>query len=412
MKNTDRLFLGEGAVFPSDPEVSGINANTLVVGGTGTGKSMSIAAPLLINNRHHSMIIPISKRKILTSCKPVLEEHGYNVQVIDLDDGKLSTVGFNIFDYIKNDQDCMDFAKSISSDCAIKDDAYWENSVADSISAMLYILLLNSKLTGRTPTLETLHLLFRALSTRNSGINDIKGTTLDPLFDKAEELFPDNYASGAWRTYSRVAEKTASCIFSMISTCLAPIFTDTVIKASCLPSLNIASIGSRKTALFILTSTFDKAKNTYVNIIYSTILRVLMKTAEASRSNRLKVPVQIIFDDFACGTRIKDFDAYISIFRSAGISAIMLLQSEKQLFDIYGEYGADTILDNCDNYVYLGGNNTHTCEHISRRIDKPFKDIMNLELRHVIVIRRGMKPFVTERYKIFEDPMCPRSLRG
>ena len=45
--------------------------------------------------------------------------------------------------------------------------------------------------------------------------------------------------------------------------------------------------------------------------------------------------VRYIFEDFACTSPIQGFANDISLFRSAGLSAIMLLQSEYQLEAIY-----------------------------------------------------------------------------
>lgn len=58
---------------------------------------------------------------------------------------------------------------------------------------------------------------------------------------------------------------------------------------------------------------------------------------------------------------MQTFPEYISIFREKGMSLTILLQSEAQLHQMYGS-DAITILDNCDSYVYLGGNNISTAK--------------------------------------------------
>lgn len=43
-------------------------------------------------------------------------------------------------------------------------------------------------------------------------------------------------------------------------------------------------------------------------------------------------------------------------------------------------YGSDaiTILDNCDSYVYLGGNNIDTAKSISIRLNVPVNEVLHM----------------------------------
>lgn len=54
-------------------------------------------------------------------------------------------------------------------------------------------------------------------------------------------------------------------------------------------------------------------------------------------------------------------------------------------------YGSDaiTILDNCDSYVYLGGNNIDTAKSISIRLNVPVNEVLHMPVGREIVFRRG-----------------------
>ena len=94
-------------------------------------------------------------------------------------------------------------------------------------------------------------------------------------------------------------------------------------------------------------------------------------------NQRLPRHVKLLFDDLACGAKINDFSKHISIFREAGISVMMLLQSESQLRQKYSEEESETILNNCSTYAYLpGGMDLITCKNISQRLDVPLTDIL------------------------------------
>jgi hypothetical protein len=83
----------------------------------------------------------------------------------------------------------------------------------------------------------------------------------------------------------------------------------------------------------------------------------------------------------------------------------MLLQSESQLISMYGEDAATTIINNCDTYVYMGGMDITTCEHISQRTNQPLHKVMAMPLEQVVVFRRGSEPYVSKRYQILNDPL-------
>lgn len=142
-----------------------------------------------------------------------------------------------------------------------------------------------------------------------------------------------------------------------------------------------------------------------MNVLYADMFRKLFETAERRSDFKLKVPVHIICDNFACGSKIADFADYISIFRAAGISVTVLLQSESQLESMYGQTEATTIINNCDTYVYMGGMDIITCQHIALRLNMPLSRVMSMPLEQVCVFRRGAEPVVASRYQILEDPI-------
>ena len=121
-----------------------------------------------------------------------------------------------------------------------------------------------------------------------------------------------------------------------------------------------------------------------------------------------QVPVSVLADDFATGSRILNFPEYISIFREKQISVMLLLQSESQLERMYGIEDAITIIDNCDTYVYMGGMNLKTCRSISERLNVPLDEILYMPLGREVIFRRGQRPVVTQRYDILQNKAYQR----
>ena len=112
-----------------------------------------------------------------------------------------------------------------------------------------------------------------------------------------------------------------------------------------------------------------------------------------------------ICDDFACGCPIPDFADYISVVRAAGISFSLLIQSQSQLETLYGPYKAQTIRNNWDRMVYLGGMDLPTCEDIAKRADVPVQKVLSMPVGKCFVFERGKKAVYTDRYHTLEDPV-------
>ena len=133
------------------------------------------------------------------------------------------------------------------------------------------------------------------------------------------------------------------------------------------------------------------------------MFKQLFVYAETLPSGRLPIPVSVLADDFATGSRILNFPEYISIFREKQISVMILLQSEVQLERMYGYEDAVTIIDNCDTYVYMGGMNLKTCRNISERLNVPLEDVLYMPLGQEVIFRRGHRPVTTQRYNILSN---------
>ena len=140
------------------------------------------------------------------------------------------------------------------------------------------------------------------------------------------------------------------------------------------------------------------------NIFVSQVLSELFSIADKNPSGKLPIPTDIIFDDFATGAKVADMPEKISICRAKGIAfSGILLQSEAQLKRMYGEFGATEIIDDCDHYVFMGGNNYETAKTLSLKLNVPLDEILYLPVGHIIVFRRGQKPVFSTRYDIYND---------
>jgi len=406
---SDMTCLADGYVVPASFEKTGLNLNEIIVGTTGCGKSMSNAYSRLLHTFESSVVVPIAKLAIRDKFARMFEERGY--KVIDLDFAKPSrcTVGYDPMDYIQSDEDVIQVARNFiggdpSRTKTGEVDPYWNDSATSVLAAEISLIRLWAQNRHVRPSFADVIELHRSIKYENT-TNSMK-TSIDKCFEDASRRWPGNRACELWKTVKDLSPKTASCIFSIVNGALDKIFSDSIVEMTKKRErIDFAKLGDEKTALFITTSPMNFTLQNYINVLYADMFRSLFEKAESNINYHLNVPVHIICDDFACGSRIIKFEDYISIFRAAGMSVTLLLQSESQLISMYGYEEATTIINNCDTYIYMGGMDIKTCNSIAQRTNRPLHQIMSLPLEKVIVFRRGSKPFEGRRYQTLEDPI-------
>ena len=396
----ENVILGEGCIYSTDSSVTGINNNIIVCGGSGSGKTMSISEPRILETYNGSLIITVTKRRIADKYKSMFIKRGYEVETINFVNPNKGSIGYDPLEYIKCNQDITFLADSIvnaGSNAVTSKDPYWSNAAASLLSAEIAYVLQKSE----RPCFAEVLVMNDVLSFWEDEDSSSIITSLDKYFQELEEESPDCFAISCWKTFRCLPRTTAGCVFGTLNAVMDKMFSEDLRNVFYInKTIDFQRLSSRKTVLFIVTNPVNLAANSFINIFYSTAFKELFEYAESKRSGKLPVPVHVLCDDFATGGKINDFVNYISIFREKDISVTLLLQSETQLRSMYEENEAETIINNCDTYIYLGGMDLKTAENISRRLNAPLEDVLYMPIGQEIIFRRGQKPIITKRYDI------------
>ncbi len=397
----DKVILGENCVYSTDCKQTGINNNIIVCGSSGCGKTMSVSEPRLLETYDTSLVITVTKRRIVNKYKKVFVDRGYEVQDLNFANPTAGDIGYDPLDYVKNYRDITFLAESIVKANPKKEnssfDPYWDDAAISLLSAEIAYVLM----TKENPT-------FADVLEMNEGLNIRGGESITTTYDKKFEYIakkdPNCFAVSCWKSFSQLPMRTAGCVFSTLNTTIDTIFSPELRKMMAMKrKVNFENLAKKKTLLFVTTSPVNPTLNCFVNMFYGNVFKQLFEFAETQPDGILPIPVHVLCDDFATGSRILNFHEYISIFREKGISVTLLLQSESQLEGMYGRNHATTIINNCDSYVYMGGMDIQTAQSISMRLNVPMEDILYMPIGQVVLFRRGQKPIVTKRYNITED---------
>lgn len=399
-RRTDPIVLAEDCVIDGGIGQSIPNYNVLVVGCTGTGKSLSVNYPTMFEMQESSMIANFPKAGEARQMAEHYQNKGYKTLILDLTDPDRSTVGFDPLQYVCSYDDIEELAtQSVMPVIQKTVDDYWQRKAVPLIGALIAATLM----TVDDATFADVLDMFDRMQITEHGYGISTG--LDTFFEQLKEKAPSSYAVREFYNFQSLPVKTASCVRDTAAACLSAMYPESVRKLMRKKkSIDFIGLATEKTALFIITSPVSTSLTCFANLVYGTGTKQLLSFASECGDYRLPRDVRLVFDDFAVGSKIHNFPNYMSIFRSAGISAIILLQSESQLYALYGEQDGQTIINNVSTYCYFsGGMDLTTCEHVAKRINKSLDAVLYSPLDRVYIMQAGQKPRITNRYPILRD---------
>lgn len=392
--NSNVRFLAENITVSNDTRVTGLNNNDLIIGSSGSGKTGGYVIPN-IQNISGSLIVTDTKGRLSKMFTGTLKSKGYKVFTLDFVN-PMNSCGYNPLMVIRRkpngkyrEQDILSLASAIMP-ILDKEEPFWEKAASGYIAFLIAFCLETCKVQDRN--LKTVCELHHIFMKQNGHLS----------FLQWAEDNPDTFAANKFAEISsiRSADKMWSSIMEFVNRAFEPFeFGEADAIFANRRNLNINNLGKEKTVLFLNISDTDRTYDQLVNLFYTQALQSLCALADENPRGRLMVPVKIIMDDFAAGTRIPNFDKIISVIRSREISVSLILQSMTQLESMYTAAEASTIINNCDHLLYLGTQDIKTAEFISYRAFKTPENVLCMPLNQAILITKGEKAAVVNKIR-------------
>ena len=405
----DTMILGENQYYSKDCIKTQLNNNVVVVGTSGAGKTRSVVRPNLMQ-ASGSYVVSDPKGNLAKTMGPYLESKGYKVVTIDFIHPDKS-LKYNPIGYCHNTTDIRKLAHTLTYELSqgkyatTTKDPFWDDTALLLLCAIIGYMLETDEIDESDKNLMTLSKLLRLATRTKSSLLDGHGEA--PLDErmKAHKMMMEleGKESWAWDRYDEfitAPNRTHATI--VISTISKMVTFDTLETRKMISGndIDFTDIGKRPTALFVEVSDTDRSMDILVNLFYTQLMNELCTYADDCCENGcLPVPVQFILDDFATNARIDNFQNMIANIRSRGISAMIMVQSESQLYAGYGD-NAQTIIDNCNTYVYMGGSNPKMADVIAKRANKPATRILNMPISMSWIFRRGEEPVLCHNFNL------------
>ena len=416
------------------------NLLQIIVGGSGSGKTRFLAKPnLMLANA--SFIVTDPKGEMLRSVGNLFLEEGYVLRVFDLIDPSKSDC-YNPFCYIRKDADVFklidNFIKNTTPKGAKANDPFWEKSeTALDAALMLYLL---HEAPPEDQNMETILYMIENGGAKEE--DDDYQSPLDLLFEALEEEQPDHIAVRQYHIFKQAAGKTAKSILVSAAVRLASFTLPEIQRITASDDMELGKLGERKQAIFcIIPDSNDASLNFLVGMLYTQAFQELYYQADKVHQGALPVPVRLMFDEFANVALPDGYARLQATMRSRNIMSTIILQNISQLKALFKD-DWEGIIGNADSFVYLGGNEQSTHKYISELLGKETIDtrtssqskgrngsfsqnfqqtgrelmtpdeVRRLDNKNAIVLIRGEKPVIDEKYDILKHPNIHRTEDG
>ena len=347
------------------------NLNTVVIGGSGAGKTRFYAKPNIMQC-NTSFVVLDPKGEIIRSVGHLLEENCYIIKVIDLIDMSKS-LGYNPFHYIQSDKDVLKLITNLIRNTTPKgsstNDPFWEKSETALLEALMLYLYHYAPEDEQNFTMVMEMLNYAEVKEDEEDYE----SPLDELFKRLEMIDSNSLALKQYKIYKQAAGKTAKSILISVGVRLAAFNLEELASLTKYDEMELEQIGERKTALFAIIPDNDSTFNFVVGMLYTQLFQMLYYQADYVHGGELPVPVHFLMDEFANVALPDEFDKLLSTMRSRQIFVSIILQNLAQIKALYKD-SWESILGNCDETYYLGGNEQSTHKYISELLGKETLD--------------------------------------
>lgn len=276
---------------------------------------------------------------------------------------------YNPFVYLMNDNDVQrlvtNLFKSTTPKGSQSNDPFWDTAASMLLLALIFYLKYEAPENEQNFPMVMEMLRAGDVSEEDESYY----SPLDSLFYDLEAREPNHIAIKYYKAYHSGSAKTLKSIQITLAARLEKFNLESLAMLTATDELNLPEMGEKKTALFALIPDNDSSFNFLVSILYTQLFQQLFYIADHKYGGSLPVHCHFVMDEFANVSLPDDFDKILSVMRSREVSVSIILQNLAQLKALF-EKQWESIVGNCDEFLYLGGNEQSTHKYVSELLGK------------------------------------------
>lgn len=281
---------------------------------------------------------------------------------------------YNPFVYLKSDNDIQRLVTNLFKNTTPKgsqtQDPFWDQAATMLLLALVFYL--HYEAPPDEQNFPMVMEMIRAGDVRED--NEEYQSALDKLFERLERRNPEHVALKYYRSYHSGSGKTLKSIQISLISRLEKFNLDSLASITQCDEMELWSLGEKKTAVFAVIPDNDSSFNFLIGMLYTQLFQQLYYQADIVHSGRLPLHVHFVMDEFANVALPDEFDKLLSTMRSREISVSIIIQNLAQLKALF-EKQWESIVGNCDEFLYLGGNEQSTHEYVSKLLGKETIDL-------------------------------------
>lgn len=360
------------------------NHHTLTVASSGSGKTQGVVLNTAFNlDPRQSYVIADPKGEVTRATYSRLcELYGKkNVSVLNILDPKHTTEFWNPFTELAKswleaeskrnkkqlrDEIISDMKKLFEQLCPVESmkDPSWERTARSFIMGIVLGLMedltlseAESRRTGRIRTTPEMIGFETIIKIYNSFHWESRGSTFD---DGGFFTTRDKLSLACSYAYSVIhnADITRANYLGFVDLYLSRYSDPKILEISRYHTLEAEDFMKRSRVLFLVFDVSHEANRDYLNICVGQLITKLL-TLSHQRSKSLEIPIHFVMDEFATLRPSSVYSNLLATGRGSNIFMHMIVQSRSQLKARY-PYEYETMMDNCDLQIFLGGNDLET----------------------------------------------------
>lgn len=367
------LLLGKDIYLPEDKRG---NVNTLVVAGSGAGKSAAFIIPNILNMLGSYVITDPWGGEVYEKTHKYLEDNGYIVKTVNYNKSK-DNYNYNPLNHIKDESDI-----DILTDILVgneEDDEFWNESCKCLMKTILYYVMEKEEK-------KDLLTCFKLMSLEK-----------DKLFEKLDNFSDNSKLSKYYSILKTFPEKTYSSVVSTAIMKLAFVINAIPEDRNYEEKFDFQDLRNNKMAIFLICKENSKEDKKIINIFISQLL------SQLKLSDIGKEKIYFLLNEVSMFGKIYELPRNIGIARARNLSISLLTNNLGMLRKIYGD-DFYNIINTIDTQLLLGTMLKSDIDYFSDITGLDNEFIKNdLGRDQVLIYEKGLKPILTEKQFFFNQ---------
>jgi type IV secretion system protein VirD4 len=330
--------------------------NSIVLGGTGVGKSSVVLIPSLFT-MCGSKIVHDPSGELYLKTAGFLQQRGYTIKVLNFANPQSSS-GYNPLIRARSNSDIQKISSMLVMNALGSNgkDPFW-NLQSVSLLTMLITIL-------KSQDSEYINLYnVRQL------LNNLNGNP-----EKADHLFAKYADNALFSEYKSFLAYDSKVISGVIATCKAAlqIFSDeAVARVTSSDDIDFMEFRNQPTVLYIRNSVSDQR---YYSVLTSLFFEQFFSFLLGRFTEKNENDIFLLIDVASC-LHLPTLPMATANVRKHRAGIMLLLQDYNQLVHLFGKYEADGIKANCFAKLFFTGQSLETSTELERTLGKfEYKD--------------------------------------